>query len=557
MINNNVYNGNSSLKRIGIDFSYSEEQVLEIAKCVKDPIYFIDNYCYIVTLDHGIQPFKLYDCQKTKIKLIHDNRKVILMEGRQQGKTTSAAAYILWYTLFQDNKSVAVLANKSATAREIMSRYQLMFEYLPPWMQQGIKTWNKGDIELENGSIVFTSATTAAGIRGKSVNLLYIDEAAIIPNTVADAFFTAVYPVISAGQTTKILITSTPLGYNHFWKFWNDAINKNNDFVPMYIPYWEIPGRDEKWALEQKRQLGDLKYNQEVLCKFLGSSLTLINSDTIEYMTTCPTVYSKDGLDLYEYPINGQRDEDEKLVTKPHTYVIVADTAKGVGGDYSAFVIVDITEVPYKLVGKFRDNKIAPMLYPTVIHKIAKDYNNAYVMIEVNSSEQVAHIMHNELEYDNIIFVNRDTKKGQVVSGGFGGGKTQLGVQTDKRVKRIGCFTFKALVEEKKLLIMDADTISEISTFIQVRDSYAADDGYHDDLVMPLVLFSWLTTNSYFKELNNVNIREAMYQDRIKQIEEDVIPFGFIQNGLEEEFVVDSGDVWKPEIPAGYLSSNL
>ena len=557
MINNNGYNGNSSLKRIGIDFSYSEEQVLEIAKCVKDPIYFIDNYCYIVTLDHGIQPFKLYDCQKTKIKLIHDNRKVILMEGRQQGKTTSAAAYILWYTLFQDNKSVAVLANKSATAREIMSRYQLMFEYLPPWMQQGIKTWNKGDIELENGSIVFTSATTAAGIRGKSVNLLYIDEAAIIPNTVADAFFTAVYPVISAGQTTKILITSTPLGYNHFWKFWNDAINKNNDFVPMYIPYWEIPGRDEKWALEQKRQLGDLKYNQEVLCKFLGSSLTLINSDTIEYMTTCPTVYSKDGLDLYEYPINGQRDENEKLVTKPHTYVIVADTAKGVGGDYSAFVIVDITEVPYKLVGKFRDNKIAPMLYPTVIHKIAKDYNNAYVMIEINSSEQVAHIMHNELEYDNIIFVNRDTKKGQVVSGGFGGGKTQLGVQTDKRVKRIGCFTFKALVEEKKLLIMDADTISEISTFIQVKDSYAADDGYHDDLVMPLVLFSWLTTNSYFKELNNVNIREAMYQDRIKQIEEDVIPFGFIQNGLEEEFVVDSGDVWKPEIPAGYLSSNL
>jgi len=555
--NNNGYNGNSSLKRIGIDFSYSEEQVLEIAKCVKDPIYFIDNYCYIVTLDHGIQPFKLYDCQKKKIKLIHDNRKVILMEGRQQGKTTSAAAYILWYTLFQDNKSVAVLANKSATAREIMSRYQLMFEYLPPWMQQGIKTWNKGDIELENGSIVFTSATTAAGIRGKSVNLLYIDEAAIIPNTVADAFFTAVYPVISAGQTTKILITSTPLGYNHFWKFWNDAVNKNNDFVPMYIPYWEIPGRDEKWALEQKRQLGDLKYNQEVLCKFLGSSLTLINSDTIEYMTTCPTVYSKDGLDLYEYPINGQRDEDENLVTKPHTYVIVADTAKGVGGDYSAFVIVDITEVPYKLVGKFRDNKIAPMLYPTVIHKIAKDYNNAYVLIEVNSSEQVAHIMHNELEYDNIIFVNRDTKKGQVVSGGFGGGKTQLGVQTDKRVKRIGCFTFKALVEEKKLLIMDADTISEISTFIQVRDSYAADDGYHDDLVMPLVLFSWLTTNSYFKELNNVNIREAMYQERIKQIEEDVIPFGFIENGLEEEILVDSGDVWKQELPAGYLKSTF
>jgi len=558
MANNNGYNGNSSLKRIGIDFSYSEEQVLELAKCAEDPIYFIDNYCYIVTLDHGIQPFKLYDCQKRKIKLIHDNRKVILMEGRQQGKTTSAAAYILWYTLFQESKTVAVLANKASTAREIMARYQLMFEHLPDWMQQGIKTWNKGDIELENGSIVFTAATTAAGIRGKSVNLLYIDEAAIIPNTVADAFFTAVYPVISAGQTTKILITSTPLGYNHFWKFWNDAVNKNNDFVPMFIPYSEIPGRDEAWALEQKRQLGDLKYNQEVLCKFLGSSLTLINSDTIEYMSTCPTVYSKDGLDLYEFPVKAVRDEDtEELISKPHSYVIVADTAKGVGGDYSAFVIIDIASVPYKLVGKFRDNKIAPMLYPSVIYKVARDFNMAYVLIEVNSSEQVAHIMHNELEYENIIFVNRDTKTGQTVTGGFGGGKTQLGVQTDKRVKRIGCFTFKSLVEEKKLLITDADTISEISTFIQVKDSYAADEGYHDDLVMPLVLFSWLTTNPYFKELNDVNIREAMYQSRIKQIEEDVVPFGFVFNGTEEEYSVEDGEMWKPEVPSGYLTSNL
>ena len=561
-MNNNGYNGNSSLKRAGIELPYTEKEVLELAKCVEDPTYFIDNYCYIVTLDHGIQPFKLYDCQKEKVETIHKNRKVIIMEGRQQGKTTVAAAYILWYTLFQESKTVAILANKASTAREIMSRYQLMFEHLPPWMQQGVKTWNKGDIELENGSVVFTAATTAAGIRGKSVNLLYIDEAAIIPNTIADQFFTAVYPVISAGQTTKILITSTPLGYNHFWKFWNDAVNKVNDFIPMFIPYNRIPGRDEAWALEQRRQLGELKYNQEVLCKFLGSSLTLIDSSTIEYMSTCPTVYSKDGLDLYEYPIKAERDDEEKLVRKPHSYVIVADTAKGVGGDYSAFVIVDITEVPYKLVGKYRDNKIAPMLYPTVIHKVARDFNDAYVLIETNSSEQVAHILHNELEYGNIVFVNRSTKTGQVVSGGFGGGKTQLGVNTDKRVKRIGCFTFKSLLEEKKLLVFDPDVISEISTFIQVRDSYQADEGYHDDLVMPLVLFSWLTTNPYFREMSDVNIREAMYQERIKQIEEDVVPFGFIMNGTEEELTVEDGDVWKeekekPHLPPGYSVSTF
>lgn len=562
-MNNNGYNGNASLKRTGIELPYTEKEVLELAKCVQDPIYFIDNYCFIVTLDHGIQPFKLYDCQKEKVETIHNNRKVIIMEGRQQGKTTIAAAYILWYTLFQDSKNVAILANKASTAREIMSRYQLMFEYLPSWMQQGVKTWNKGDIELENGSIVFTAATTSAGIRGKSVNLLYIDEAAIIPNTIAEQFFTAVYPVISAGQTTKILITSTPLGYNHFWKFWNDAVNKVNDFVPMFIPYNRIPGRDEAWALEQRRQLGELKYNQEVLCKFLGSSLTLIDSSTIEYMSTCPTVYSKDGLDLYEYPIKAERNDEEKLIRKPHSYVIVADTAKGVGGDYSAFVIIDITEMPYRLVGKYRDNKIAPMLYPTVIHKVARDFNDAYVLIETNSSEQVAHIMHNELEYGNIVFVNRSTKTGQIVSGGFGGGKVQLGVNTDKRVKRIGCFTFKSLLEEKKLLIFDPDVISEISTFIQVRDSYQADDGYHDDLVMPLVLFSWLTTNPYFKEMSDVNIREAMYQERIKQIEEEVVPFGFIMNGNEEELMVEDGDVWRqdkpeaPQLPPGYLTSSL
>jgi len=561
-MNNNGYNGNSSLKRAGIDLSYTEKEVLELAKCVENPTYFIDNYCYIVTLDHGIQPFKLYDCQKEKVETIHNNRKVIIMEGRQQGKTTVAAAYILWYTLFQESKTVAILANKASTAREIMSRYQLMFEYLPPWMQQGVKTWNKGDVELENGSIVFTAATTAAGIRGKSVNLLYIDEAAIIPNTIADQFFTAVYPVISAGQTTKILITSTPLGYNHFWKFWNDAVNKVNDFIPMFIPYSRIPGRDEAWALEQRRQLGELKYNQEVLCKFLGSSLTLIDSSTIEYMSTCPTVYSKDGLDLYEYPIKAERDDEEKLVRKPHSYVIVADTAKGVGGDYSAFVIIDITEVPYKLVGKYRDNKIAPMLYPTIIHKVARDFNDAYVLIETNSSEQVAHILHNELEYGNLVFVNRSTKTGQIVSGGFGGGKTQLGVNTDKRVKRIGCFTFKSLLEEKKLLVFDADVISEISTFIQVRDSYQADDGYHDDLVMPLVLFSWLTTNPYFREMSDVNIREAMYQERIKQIEEEVVPFGFIMNGGEDELIVEDGDIWKeekekPHLPPGYSVSTF
>ena len=517
-----VYLGNPNLKAAGVTVPFTEDDVIELRKCRKDPIYFIENYCKIITLDYGLQPFKLYECQREKVKIIHENRKVILMEGRQQGKTTTSAAYILWYTIFQDSKTVAILANKATAAREVLNRYQLMYEHLPKWMQQGVITWNKGDVELENNSVVFTAATSSSGIRGKSVNMLYVDETAIIPNNVAEDFFTSVYPTISAGTTTKILLSSTPLGYNHFWKFWNDAEQGNNDFVPLFIPYWKIPGRDEKWAEEQKRQLGELKFNQEVLCTFLGSSLTLIRADVIAKLNPTNNKYSKDGLDIFNKP------------EKDHRYVIIADTAKGIGADYSAFNIIDITEVPYKQVGKYRDNKISPLLYPNVIHKLATEYNDAYVLIEVNSSEQVASILYSELEYENILFVNRGSN-GQVVSGGFGGGKAQLGVVTDKKVKRIGCTNLKSMVEENKLIIQDVDTIAELSTFIEKRGSFAADEGYHDDLVMTLVLFSWLTSNPYFKDLNDVNMRQSMYESHIQQIEDELTPFGFYDDGQEDD----------------------
>ena len=512
------YNSNSGLKAASQVIGFTKEQLQEYLKCAEDPIYFIDNYCMIVSLDQGLIPFKLYPCQVNKINVIHNNRKVILMEGRQQGKTTTSAAYILWYTIFQTSKTVAILANKATAAREVLNRYQLMYENLPMWMQQGVTTWNKGDIELENGSKVFTAATSASGIRGKSVNMLYVDETAIIPNTVAEQFFASVYPTISAGETTKILLSSTPLGYNHFWKFWNDAENDRNGFVPLFIPYTDIPGRDAAWANEQHRLLGDLKFNQEVLCNFLGSSLTLINSNAISQLSPGSMIYSKDGFDVYEKP------------KVDRVYALVADTAKGVGGDYSAFVVVDMTELPYKLVAKFRDNRISPMLYPSIINKVGREYNTAYVLIEINSSEQVADILYGEYEYDNVVMVNR-SGDGQTISGGFGGGRTQLGVITDKKVKRIGCSNFKALVEEKRLLIPDADVISEISTFIQIKNSYEADEGYHDDLVMPLVLFSWATTSQYFKDLSNINIRQVMYEDQMKQIENDLTPFGFLDDG--------------------------
>jgi hypothetical protein len=553
------YLGNSQLKQIGYKIDYTPEQILELQKCATDAIYFIENYCKIVSLDHGLVPFKLYECQKRKVRTILENRKVILMEGRQQGKTITSAACILWYTLFSDNKTVAILANKAAAAREVMSRYQGMYENLPVWIQQGIREWNKGSIELENGSKVFTAATAASGIRGKSVNWLYIDEAAIIPNNVAEEFFTSTYPTIMAGETTKVLLSSTPLGYNHFWKFWNDSEQGINDFVNLFIHYTEIPGRDERWAAEQKGVLGDVKFSQEVLCSFLGSSYTLLDADTLSRMSPRKPIYSKDGLDVLEEPIRAIKGDDGKITQPEHVYALVVDTSRGVEGDYSAFVVIDITANPYQIVAKFRDNKIAPLLYPTVIHTMAKNYNNAWTLVEINDNgQQIADILHHELEYEQILYVNRG-KNGQVVSGGFGGGSSANGVRTDKKIKRVGCSQLKTLIETNRLQVFDADIISEFSTFIESKGSYAADEGYHDDLVMPLVLFGWLTTNPYFKELTDVNLRETIFETQINRIEEELTPFGFIEDGREADGpqqYVEDGDLWTVEQnPRNWLNS--
>lgn len=554
---NTVYLGNPNLKAKNVPIPFTQEQINEYILCKDDPVYFIRNYCKIVSLDHGLINFGLFDYQIRFINAIHTSNRVISMQPRQMGKTQTVAAYILHYVLFNENKTVAILANKATAAREIMSRFQLMYEYLPDWLQQGITTWNKGDIELENGSKVFTSATSSSGIRGKSVNFLYVDEAAIIQNTVAEEFFTSTYPTISAGKTTKIVLTSTPLGYNHWWKFWNDSVEGRNGFIPVEITYDEHPDRDIEWARKQRELLGELKYKQEVECSFLGSSLTLISADVIASLSYSTPIYSKDGLDVYENPIRGEKDSSGKIITIPHTYVISVDTAKGVGGDASSFSVIDITQVPYKVVAKYRNNNISPMLYPSVINKIATDYNKSYAIVEINSSEQVSYILYSELEYDNMVYITRTTK-GQFASAGFAGaGKTTLGLNMDKRVKRTGCFTLKSLLEEKKLLITDADTIAEISTFIESKGTYAADDGYHDDLVMTLVMFGWLTTNPYFKELTNVNLRTEMYQQRINQIEEEMTPFGYIQDGSEEEFYVEDGDTWKIMGNRGYLPANF
>lgn len=524
------YHGNPNLKPLAYQHDFTKEEIQEYIKCKENPVYFIENYVKIITLDKGLQPFKLYDCQKEKVDCIMNNRRVVLMEGRQQGKTVTSAACILHYTIFEEDKTVAIMANKASAAREVLNRYQIMYENLPLWMQQGVRVWNKGDVELENNSKVLTAATTAAAIRGKSVNWLYIDEAAIIPNNIADEFFTSVYPTISAGETTKILLTSTPLGYNHFWKFWNESEKGVNGFKNMFIPYYEIPGRDENWLEEQKQLLGEVKFNQEVMCEFLGSTNTLINAQTISRLSTKDPEYQNNGLDIYESPKEG------------HYYAMACDTARGIGGDYSAFVVVDITEMPYKVVAKYRRNDIAPMLFPDVIGKVGRDYNNAFILVEVNDiGQQVAEILHQEVEYENILSTVTEQNR-QYVSPGFGKA-TKHGVTTSKQVKRQGCFTFKSLLEEQKLLIFDENIIHEISTFIEKGNTYQADEGYHDDLVMCMVLFGWLTSQNFFKDMTDVNVREGLYGQQMGEIEHNLTPYIRV-DGQEPEVEVIGQDVW-------------
>lgn len=520
------YRGISNIKPVGIPHSFTEHEIKEYIKCRDDICYFISNYCKIISLDHGLVNFSLYDYQKRMLDVMHNNRMSIFMVPRQMGKTITVAGYILHYTLFNDNKSVALLANKAAGAREILSRYKLAYEELPNFLQHGVKEWNKGSVVLENNSTVYTGATTTSGLRGRSIGLLYIDETADIPNTIADEFFTATYPTISSGKTTKIILTSTPIGLNHFWKFWTDAEHGNNDFVPCRAYYNEHPDRDEEWAEEQRRLLGNLKFNQEIACEFLGSSGTLLSADALRKLVVHKPISEYNNISIYED------------VVQDGAYVAICDPSSGLSLDYSAISIIRIDQLPYKQVAVFRDNKISPLHLPNILHKLGTLYNKAMVLIEINKSEQISYILFNELEYDNMIFVTRHPKKGQLATGGASSSRqNRFGVMTDKKVKRIGCTMLKELIETGKLSIMDANTISEFSTFIEKKSSFAADDGKNDDIVMTLVLFGWLTSQEYFAEIADINIRAEMFNLREQQMQDEMLPLGHLVTGLEEEII--------------------
>jgi len=524
MSDQNQYLGNPNLKKANTAVEFTKDDIKEYHKCAENPLYFIKNYVQIVSLDEGLVPFEMYDFQQDMISTMHDNRFSIFKLPRQSGKSTTIISYLLHYALFNPNVNIAVLANKSSTARDILSRLQLAYENLPKWMQQGIIAWNKGNIELENGSKIIAAATSSSAIRGGSYNIIFLDEFAFVPSNVAEQFFASVYPTITSGQNTKVIIVSTPHGMNMFYKIWVDAQEKRNDYTPVEVHWSEVPGRDEVWKEETIRNTSQSQFNSEFECEFLGSIDTLISSVKLKQLVYRTPIHSNVGIDIHVRP------EENR------TYMLTADVSRGTANDYSAFVVFDVTEIPYKIVAKFRDNEIKPLLFPTKIHEVAKAYNNAYVMVEVNDiGEQVANALQFDLEYDNLVMASMRGRAGQVLGAGFSGGRAQLGVRTTKAVKKIGCSNLKQLIEDNKLIVEDYDCVNELSTFISKGSSYTADDGCNDDLVACMFMFGWATDQTYFKELTDNDIRMTMMREQQDALEQDMAPFGFILNGVDDD----------------------
>ena len=542
--NNQGYRNNSKLKPPGIELQYTKEQLDEYIKCANDPVYFCNKYIKVKTLDKGIMPFELYDYQQKFVDYIHKNRFVISKWPRQSGKSTSVIGYICHYITFNQSVSVAILANRLKTAKdELYSKLQLAYENLPQFLQQGVVEWNKTSLKLENGSRVVCDATSSGAIRGGSFNFLLLDEYAFLPSHVAEEFYASTYPTISAGTTTKLVIVSTPNGMNHFHKLWVDANRAEghklkNKFIPIEVSWRDVPitsggrKRDDVWAAEQIANTSSEQFEQEYGCSFLGSSNTLIATSKLNVLAPEEFLHeNSDGLRIFEQP------------KKDEIYFLQADVSRGQGSDYSAFTVINGTSAPYKVVASYRNNAVSPFNFPNVIKKVGEQYNNAYVLVETNDiGGQVSSILYNDLEYENVLMTKIMGRKGQMLSQGFAGGRSEMGLRTTAQTKKLGCAIFKRLVEEDKILINDERILAELITFVSKSNTFKAEEGHNDDLVMTLVFFAWLTRQEYFADL----IESAKFNyEEAKKPEDDNTLFMLSEESMEEDEFSDGNVVWK------------
>jgi len=531
-----AFRNNVKLKKPGAAIVWTAEMALEYKKCMEDPVYFVRNYMKIVNVDLGLINFDLYDYQEDLLETYTNERRVVVLSSRQSGKSITSIGFFLHYTLFNDHKRIAILANKGESARGLLARYQLAYEHLPLFLQQGIIEWNKGNIMLENGSSIVAGSTTSSAVRSQSINILFLDEYAFIEPRLAEEFFRSVYPTISSGDTTKIIVVSTANGMNQFYKLYHDADEKINNYCCKRVDWWQVPGRDEAWKEETIKATSEEQFAQEFGNEFIGSVGTLISPATLRNMTFDQPQHSdENGLKIYDAPIRG------------HVYALIADTAEGLELDDSAISVLDVTALPYKQVAVYRNGKVDPHQFPDIIRQLGMKYNEAHVLIELNNQGAiVADIMYQELEYDNVLMTASKGRAGQVLGSGFGK-NTQYGVKTSVQVKRIGCSVLKTLIENEQLIIRDFDTVSQLTSFIRKKNSYEAEEGHKDDMVATLFLFAWMTNQQYFKDDLLHNLRDKLPTDRLEQIEQTLTPIGIINTNdvmENDDPMLQNGAVW-------------
>lgn len=537
MSDNSVYRGNQKIKGSGVAVDWTPELIEEFIRCKDDPIYFAENYIKIVHVDHGLIPIELFDYQKELIMNIVNNNYSLAVCGRQLGKTVSYVCFCLWYMLFNEYKTIGLMANKGQTARSILSRIQLAYENLPKWLQHGVIEYNKGSFEIENGCKIIACSTSSSTARGESFSAVIIDEAAFVENW--DEFFTSVYPTISSGKDTKIVLVSTPNSLNFFYKFYVDALNGKNDYVVTEAIWSDRPDRDHEWKEKTIRAMGGdrEKFAQEHENQFLGSSGSLISGWKLKELVHADPIYTSDEFRQYEEAIRG------------HEYAIICDVARGKGLDYSAFQVIDVTEMPFRQVAVFQSNLILPPDYAGVIYRTALGYGGAQVLVEINDiGGEVTNILHNDYEYENILYTESAGRAGKRISNGFGGGQIDMGIRTTKTVKNTGCSMFKMLIEGNQLIVNDFETIREISSFAKKGASYEAEAGKHDDLVMCLVLFSWLSNQDYFKQMTNTNTMMAMRERNIGEDSNELPFFGIMDDGIDDDGMDAGNDTWADAI---------
>lgn len=521
MSKNNIYLGNPLVRGADIQHDWTKEELIEYNKCLLSPKYFAKNYCKVIHLDRGLVSFDLYPYQEVMFDNFLENRFNVVLSVRQSGKSVAVIAFILWCVIFKGEQVVGILANKGATAREMLGRLTLMLENLPFFLQPGCKALNKSYIEFCNNSRIIASATSASSVRSHSMNLIYLDEFAFVEQDIE--FYTSTYPVISSGKTSKVIITSTHNNINcMFYKIYEKAIQGVNEYVPFRVDWWEVPGRDEEWKRQTIANTSQSQFDREFGNTVNAVGNTLINAETLLSLSYEEPISTTNNIKIYKNP------------KEEHNYVMTVDVSHGRGQDFSTFTIIDITSNSFNQVCVFRDNVMSPLLFPDIIFKYAKHYNNCYVIIENND---VGHIvcngLHYELEYENLYMESTVSSSG-------------IGVRMTKKTKRIGCSNIKDIIEQNKLKIVDNETIIEISSFIGKGKSYQAETGSNDDLMMNLVMFGWFTSTPYFQEATDIDMKELLYKERIKQIEDELIPIGIMgQNDINENPLGEGWEIWK------------